>query len=86
MQQLNIKNEETYKLAQELSHLTGENLTQAITRAVEERLERLRSKARSDRKNLAEELLAIGEECAALPVLDARDPDDILYDNNGLPQ
>ena len=52
MRQLNIKNEETYRLAQELSRLTGENVTQAVTRAVEERLERLRAKAKDGREGI----------------------------------
>ena len=33
-----------------------------------------------------EELVEIGQRCAALPVLDARSPDEILgYDQVGLP-
>ena len=86
MRQLNIKNEETYRLAQKLSRLTGENVTQAVTRAVEERLEKLRVKAKDGRKGIAKKLLAIGKKCAALPTLDDRAPDDILYDKNGLPK
>ena len=86
MQQLNIKNEETCRLAQKLSQLTGENVTQAVTRAVEERLEKLKNKARKGRKGIAKKLLAIGKECAALPILDDRNPDDILYDEKGLPK
>ena len=35
---LNIKNEETYRLAQELAQLTGESMTAAVTEAVRERL------------------------------------------------
>ena len=86
MRQLNIKNEETYRLVKKLSRLTGENVTQAVTRAVEERLEKLKAKAKDGRKGIAEKLLAIGKECAALPTLDGRAPDDILYDKNGLPK
>ena len=37
---LNIKNEETCRLAGELAHLTGETMTGAITVALRERLER----------------------------------------------
>ena len=39
---LNIKNEETCRLAGELSRLTGETMTGAITEALKERLERER--------------------------------------------
>ena len=38
--QLNIKNEDGYRLATELSVLTGESLTMAVTAALRERLER----------------------------------------------
>lgn len=38
---LNIKNEETCRLAEELAALTNENKTQAITIALRERLERV---------------------------------------------
>ena len=37
---LNIKNEETHRLARELAQRTGETLTMAVTIAVKERLER----------------------------------------------
>ena len=37
---LNIKNEETCRLASELAQLTGETMTGAITVALRERLER----------------------------------------------
>jgi antitoxin VapB len=38
--QLNIKSEDGYRLATELSALTGESLTTAVTEALRERLER----------------------------------------------
>ena len=40
---LSIKTEEADKLARELSHLTGETMTDAITKAMRERLERVRA-------------------------------------------
>jgi antitoxin VapB len=39
---LNIKNPETYRLVKELSDATGESMTEAVTIAVRERLERVR--------------------------------------------
>src|SRR6202166_3138504 len=36
---LNIKDEETHRLAQQLARLTGENMTKAVSQAVRERLE-----------------------------------------------
>src|SRR5437763_1523699 len=47
---LNIQNPETYELAKELAELTGESMTTAITRALEERLQRLRHDHRTDRE------------------------------------
>ena len=59
---LNIKNEETHRLARELSQLTGESMTEAVTEAVRERLDRLRHERSV---GLADRLLAIGRDCAA---------------------
>jgi antitoxin VapB len=42
MAQLNIKSEDGYRLATELSVLTGESLTTAVTEALRERLDRER--------------------------------------------
>jgi antitoxin VapB len=81
---LNIKNEETHRRAQELARLVGESMTQAVDRAITERLDRVR-KARN-RGRLAERLLEIGQACARLPVLDKRSPEEMLYDEEGLPK
>lgn len=81
---LNIKNEETHRRAKKLARLADETMTQAVDRAISERLERvmrIRNKAR-----LVERLLQIGHECAALPVLDDRSPEDMLYDDRGMPR
>jgi antitoxin VapB len=59
---LNIKNEETQRLAHELSKITGESMTVAVTKALRERLERLRSEQGA---GLANRLLEIGKDCAA---------------------
>ncbi|MBA2349378.1 MAG: type II toxin-antitoxin system VapB family antitoxin [Solirubrobacterales bacterium] len=81
---LNIKDARTDRLARELSQATGESLTGAITVAVEERLERLRSQARG--VDLAAELNEIAVRAAGLPVLDDRPEDELLgYDDDGLP-
>ena len=81
---LNIKNKETYRLAEELAKLTGESMTTAITVAVRERLERLRQQRNV---SLADRLLAIGKDCAAhlKEPLRSGDYDDLLYDQRGLP-
>jgi antitoxin VapB len=82
---LNIKNEETYRLAHELAGLTGESLTTAVTVAVRERLDRLQQ----DKKGtLSERLLKIGKDCAAHLKEPFRtiEHGDLLYDEKGLPK
>lgn len=82
---LNIRNSETERLAAELARQTGETKTEAVTKALRDRLERVR-RQRSHRR-LADELEAIAEHCAGLPVLDDRTPNEILgYDEQGLPR
>jgi hypothetical protein len=66
------QNETTHRRAQELARLAGETMTQAVDRAIAGRL--------------AERLLRIGRECARLPVLDERSPEQMLYDDKGLPR
>ena len=61
---LNIKNEETCRLAGELARLTGETMTGAITVALRERL--AREQRRHDAAVLVRELHAIGQRCAEL--------------------
>lgn len=82
---LNIRNAEAEKLAEAVARLTGETKTEAVTRALRDRLARLR-RQRSG-KRLADELDAIALHCAKLPARDPRSPDEILgYDEHGLPR
>lgn len=82
---LNIKNPPTEQTVRELAALTGESVTTAVRRAAEERLSRVRL-ARGG-AGLAEDLIAIGRRCAALPDQDRRAADEILgYDEHGLPR
>ena len=83
---LNIKNDETCRLARELAGLTGESMTGAITVALRERLER--EERQRDAAALARELRAIGERCAAKlgPGPSALEHGDFLYDERGLPK
>ncbi len=79
-----IKNDEADHLARELAAATGESLTDAVTEALRQRLERV--KAARKRRPLADELDEIAQRCAALPVLDPRPAEEILgYDEHGLP-
>ena len=81
---LSIKDPETERLARRLAGETGESLTAAIRESLRERLRRV--EGRSAPPRLRDELRAVRERCAALPVLDDRPSDDIIgYDAEGLP-
>jgi antitoxin VapB len=82
---LNIKNQETQKLARELANLTGETMTAAITEAVRERLDRVRGEHGT---GLADRLVNIGKECAAHLQEPYRSVDhgELLYNEKGLPR
>ena len=75
---LNIKNEETQRLARELAQLTGETMTGAITVALRERLEREKRlrRMRAISKRVAKSLR---------PGPSALEHGDFLYDERGLP-
>ena len=82
---MNIKNEEAYRLAKQLTKLTGESLTGAVTEALRERLSRVRRARGGD---LAANLVVIGRDCAS----HLKDPfrtidhGEMLYDERGLPK
>jgi antitoxin VapB len=81
---LSIKDPETERLARTLAERTGETITIATRRALEERLKRIGSDAR--KAALLEDLAASRRRWSALPVLDNRSADEIIgYDENGLP-
>ena len=81
---LNIKNEATHRRARDLARLAGESMTEAVDRAISERLERIRRK--NNRAAVVERILEIGRECSFLPVRDKRRPDEMVYDKVGLPK
>ncbi len=83
---LNIKNNETCRLARDLALLTGETMTGAITVALRERLGRERRERALDART--EDLLAIGRRCAKSlnPGPSAIEHGDLLYDHRGLPK
>ena len=82
---LSIRNPKAEKLARELAAVSGETITQAITQALEERLERLHG--RSTTTDLVEEILKISKRCRAIPDMDQRSVDEILgYNHVGVPQ
>ena len=82
---LNLKNEETHRLAKELASITGESMTVAVSEAIRERLERVR---RNSTEDMAERILKIGRECAAhlKEPYKSIDIDELLYDEKGMPK
>jgi antitoxin VapB len=82
---INIKNAETEQLARELAELTGESMTSAITAAVRDRLEKIRT---AEGVDLAERLVRIGKDCAKHLKEPFRtiDHGELLYDEKGLPR
>ena len=88
---LNIKNDETCRLAGELARMTGETMTGetmtgAITVALRERLER-EKRTRSVEARIRR-LRAVAERCARLlgPGPPAAEHGEVLYDERGLPR
>lgn len=78
---LSIKNAEADRLARDLAALTGESITDAVVASLEARLELER------RRRRAQGIGDIVERFRRLPVLDDREPDDIVgYDEHGLPR
>lgn len=85
---MNIKNEHAERLTRQLANRTGENLTTAITVAVQERLARLDAADDDAVQERTERLLAIGRDIAVRlegPFADT-DHGDLLYDSRGLPR
>jgi antitoxin VapB len=82
---LNIKNEKTHRLVRQLARLTGESMTAAVEKAVEERIERVR---KIEKDGIAERLMKIAKECGPLWKEPYRSIDhgDLLYDEKGLPK
>ncbi len=70
-------------LVRRLARATGEDVAVAVRRAIEERLARLPARTEALR---AEEIDALFDRLAALPVRDARPIDEIIgYDRRGVP-
>jgi len=82
---LNISNARLQQLALELAMESGEELTQAVIIALEERLERLRVR-RTD-SDIFQNIMRISKRCSSLPDKDTRSAEEILTYNNeaGIP-
>jgi antitoxin VapB len=84
---LRISDPKIDELAAELANRTGENPTQAVVRALEEKLQRQPHPAAvsqdeaaklADRERRKAEILAILARIDKLPILDTRTPDEII--------
>jgi hypothetical protein len=95
--QLNIKDAEAARLARELAKMTGESKTEAVRKALRERLEREKSERASKSTRSAEEkrrefervwakIQKIQEDIRRRGLIENMLTDDDLYDENGLPR
>lgn len=82
---LNIKNEETCQLANELARLTDDTMTGAITIALREKLERERKARGVEQRLLEMHSIAIRCSRSLKPGPSALEHGDLLYDDRGLP-
>jgi antitoxin VapB len=82
--QLNIKSEDGYRLATELSVLTGESLTSAVTEALRERLER--EHRLRDRAGRLTRLSALAAEIRGSLRVQGNAGHNPMYDDNGHPR
>jgi antitoxin VapB len=84
---LNIKNPEAHALAARLAKKTGETLTEAVTAALRERLERLERTTEFDEQRY-QALKALVKDSRGLweESLLTIDHGDLLYDERGLPK
>lgn len=80
---LNIKDPETDRLVRDLAALTGLTITDVIRVAVREKMVR---EARRRERGSMDRIQAIVRAYNALPVVDPRTPEEMLYDEHGLPK
>ncbi len=73
---LSIKNPEAEKLVRQVSDESGENITQTIIHALEDKLERLRG--RKSTTDLYEEIIKISRRCSSTSDKDKRSAEEIL--------
>lgn len=95
--QLNIKDAETTRLARELAKMTGETQTEAVRKALRERIEREKAERASRDARTADEkrrefervwakIKKIQEDVRRHGLAENMLTDDDLYDENGLPK
>ena len=86
---LNIKKKETHEAARRLAELTGESLTEAVDKAVHERLERLSAARDQKKEETLRRIKQLQKQVAEAPKYDSRSLAELtedLYDEDGLPK
>jgi antitoxin VapB len=85
---LHITDPKTDKLARELAKETGESLTTAVSKALQERLDRIGGQKEVERRAFVAELLEIAKPAKGLRRLKktSRELIEELYDGDGLPR
>jgi len=80
---LSIKNPDTERLARLVVGETGESITEAIQKSLEERWERLKTRRRT--RALPQQIEDLLRRVDALPTVDSRSAEEILgYDEHGI--
>lgn len=83
---LNIRDPEVHRLARAVADATGETMTEAVRKALAERLKRVSEVPEAERRRRLEAIRALQRRFAELPVEDPRPIDEILdHDVHGLP-
>ena len=86
---LNIKNKQTHDAARRLADITGESLTEAVDKAVRERLDRLCAARDQKQEEAWLRIKKMQKELAEAPKFDNRSLTEIMedmYDEDGLPK
>jgi antitoxin VapB len=79
---LYLKDPEVDALARELARIEGKSITETVRDALMER----RAEIMADRERRDRKIRALWAEIDREPDLDTRHPDEILYDEDGVPK
>jgi antitoxin VapB len=86
---LHVRSETVDRLARKIAKRTGETLTEAISKALAERLDRLEAGDRKNEDRMIAELTEISDRAAKLLRRTGKTSTELLdelYDENGLPR
>lgn len=83
---LNIRDQETHRLARAVAEATGETMTEAVRTALRERLARIGQVDETERRRRLAAMREFAHKFQEAPVTDPRTPEEIWgYDDSGLP-